>query len=103
MYVYIHAIEAGYQRRDGQGDGQARHAFHNGVDVVGDDGSEGIHRAREYVAVDVYCVIGLLQLDYHVFEQCHVKILRALEDVSQPPYHDLVAAYGGVEIDECFL
>ena len=63
MDVYVHAIETGDDGGYHQGDTEARHAFHDVVHVVRDDGSKSIHCASEDVAIDVHRVVGLAQFD----------------------------------------
>ena len=101
--VHIHAIEAGDDGGYHQRDAEARHAFHDVVHVVRDDGGEGVHRAGQDVAVDVHRVVGLAQLDDGIVQQFHVQQAGVLEDVLQPAYQHLVAADGGVEVDQCLL
>ena len=103
VHVHVHAVEAGDECGDHQHDAEAGHALHDGVDVVRDDGGEGIHRARQDVAVDVDGVDRLLQLDEHVVQQSHVQIVRVLEDVFQATNHHFVATDTGVEVDQRFL
>lgn len=101
--VHIHAIEAGDDGGYHQRDAEARHAFHDVVHVVRDDGGEGVHRAGQDVAVDIHRVAGLPQFDDGVLQQFHVQHPAVLEDVLQPAYHHFVAADGGVEVDQCLL
>ena len=103
MDVYVHAVETGDYSGYHQGDTEARHAFHDVVHVVRDDGSEGIHRAGEDIAVDVHRVVGLAQFDDGVVQQLHVQHTGVLEDVLQTAYQYLVATDGGVEVNERFL
>ena len=101
--VHVHAVEAGDDGGYHQRDAEARHAFHDVVHVVRDDGGEGVHRARQDVAVDVHRVAGLAQFDDGVFQQLHVQQAAVLEDVLQPANHHFVAADGGVEVDQRLL
>lgn len=101
--VHVHAIEAGDDGGYHQRDAEARHAFHDVVHVVRDDGGEGVHRAGQDVAVDVHRVVGLAQLDDGIVQQFHVQHAGVLEDVLQPAYQHFVATDGGVEVDECLL
>ena len=45
MNIYVHAIKTGYQSGNHQNDGKTGHAFHDGVDVIRDDGGKSIHRS----------------------------------------------------------
>ena len=101
--VHIHAIEAGDDGGYHQRDAEARHAFHDVVHVVRDDGGEGVHRAGQDVAVDVHRVVGLAQLDDGVVQQLHVQHAGVLEDVLQPAYQHFVAADGGIEVNQRLL
>lgn len=103
MDVHVHAIEAGDDGGYHQRDAEARHAFHDVVHIVRDDGGKGVHRACQDVAVDVHRVVGLAQLDDGVVQQLHVQQAGVLEDVLQAAYQHLVAADGGVEVNERFL
>lgn len=100
MYIHIHPVEAGYQCGYHQRDGEARHAFHDCVHVIGYDGSESIHCSGEDVAVNIHSVVSLFQFDDHVLQQFQIKIVRILKDVLQPSYHDFVAADGSVEVHQ---
>ena len=91
MYIHVHTIETGYQRRYHQGNGKACHAFHDSIHVVGNDGSESVHCPCKDVAVDVYRVVRLFQFDNNILQQFQIKIVRVLEDVFQPSYHDFVS------------
>lgn len=103
MDVYVHAVETGDYSGYHQCDAEARHAFHDVVHVVRDDGSKSIHCASEDVAVDVHRVVGLAQFDDGVVQQLHVQHAGVLEDVLQAAYQYLVAADRGVEVNERFL
>ena len=59
---HVHAPEACDQRGHADDDRDDRQKLHDHVDVVGDDGGKGVHRARENVAVDgthLHCLTGL--------------------------------------------
>ena len=103
MDVYVHAVETGDYSGYHQCDAEARHAFHDVVHVVRDNGGKGIHRASEDVTVDVHRVVGLAQLDDGVVQQFHVQHASVLENVLQTAYQYLVAADRGVEVNERFL
>ena len=103
MDVHVHAIETGDDGGYHQCDAEARHAFHDVVHVVRDNGGKGIHRASEDVTVDVHRVVGLAQLDDGVVQQFHVQHASVLENVLQTAYQYLVAADRGVEVNERFL
>ena len=98
MDVYVHAVETGDYSGYHQCDAEARHAFHDVVHVVRDNGGKGIHRASEDVTV-----VGLAQFDDGVVQQLHVQYAGVLEDVLQTAYQYLVAADGGVEVNKRFL
>lgn len=83
MDIHIHPVETGYQCRDHQRNGKAGHAFHDGIHVVGDDGGKGVHRSGEDIAVDVYGIKCLFQLDNHVFYQFLVQKVGVLKDTLQ--------------------
>ena len=59
MNIHIHAVETGYQCRYHERDGKARHAFHDSIDVVGNNGGKSIHRSCQDVAVNVYGIVCL--------------------------------------------
>lgn len=103
MDVHVHAVETGDYSGYHQCDAEARHAFHDVVHVVRDDGSKSIHCASEDVAVDVHRVVGLAQFDDGVVQQLHVQHTGVLEDVLQAAYQYFVATDGGVEVNERFL
>ena len=65
--VHIHAIEAGDDGGYHQRDAEARHAFHDSIDVVGNNGGKSIHRSRENVTVNIHRVKCLFQFDNHIF------------------------------------
>ena len=77
VYIHVHTVETGYQRRYHQGNGKACHAFHDSIHVVGNDGSESIHCPCKDVAVDVYRVVRLFQFDNNILQQFQIKIVRA--------------------------
>lgn len=85
VYIHVHTVETGYQRRYHQGNGKACHAFHDSIHVVGNDGSESIHCPCKDVAVDVYRVVRLFQFDNNILQQFQIKIVRVLEDVFNRP------------------
>ena len=68
VYIDIHAIEAGNERGYHEDNREAGHTLHDGIDIVGDDGSKSIHCPGEDVAVNVYHIVRLSQLDHHVVE-----------------------------------
>ena len=103
MYIHIHAVKAGYQCGYHQCDGEARHAFHDGVHVIGYDGGEGVHRSRKDVTVNVHRVVRLFQLYHDVLQQFQVEIVGILEDILQPSYHNFVSSDGSVEVYERLL
>ena len=103
VYIHVHTVETGYQRRYHQGNGKACHAFHDSIHVVGNNGSESVHCPCKDVAVDVYRVVRLFQFDNNILQQFQIKIVRVLEDVFQPSYHDFVAADGSIEVHQRFL
>ena len=103
MDVYVHAVETGDYSGYHQCDAEARHALHDVVHVVRDNGSKSIHGARKDVAVNVHGVVGLAQLDDGIVQQFHIQHAGVLEDVLQTAYQHFVASDGGVEVDERLL
>lgn len=59
--------------------------------------AESVHRTRKNIAIDIYRVMGLFQLDLHVLHQILVDIFRLLENILSLASITSFPADGGVE------
>ena len=97
----VHAEEGGDKGRDRDDDGQDGESLHDDVEVVVDDGGEGVHHAGEKVGIDLAHLQGLVQFDGGVFHQVEIvlellvggRLEKTVEDVP-------VGMEGCGEVDE---
>lgn len=56
MDIDIHTVKTCYQRWYHQRNRQACHAFHDGIHIVGNNGSKSVHCTCKNITVDVDCI-----------------------------------------------
>lgn len=102
--IYVHAVDAGYQHRESQYDGDGRESFHHYVEVIGNDTGESIHGTAEDVGICV-CHFQCLGSVYDQVVEEFLFIFVEAEEIRAFQFHEqqFVATEGGHEVNEAFL
>lgn len=102
----VHAHERGHERGHHKDDGNGCQAFDGEVEVVGNDGAVGIHRAVQDVGVHIGHLLGLMVINDDILEDFQLLLILAdVQEINPLHFHfqQLVVAKGGHKIDQAFF